>query len=248
MIVEQAMREKLIPDHVFKNLEVPESALEESEKAVIPPAVWSAFIKSARERDNMLFVYSTLMKGLGTRPSEARAMRWDCVNLTTGVVNVKWTVKHGKEGMANLKVTKENSIKRKKGHKRVKRMNNLLPHELEVLKLYKAEQTAELGKCDFLFMKDGDIVTKNYFSEQIREIQDELISNGKMDESERFVAYNIRHTVITDLLIAMGDQSAVAKLCGTSVEMIEKNYDHSDCTDAMAKKMRSLAQAESATA
>jgi len=40
------------------------------------------------------------------------------------------------------------------------------------------------------------------------------------------VMYSLRHTAISEMILAGMDSFVVAKLAGTSVAMIEKNYGH----------------------
>jgi hypothetical protein len=65
-----------------------------------------------------------------------------------------------------------------------------------------------------------------------------------MEATDKFVAYNIRHTVITDWLLLGMSPLEVSKMVGNSVEIILKHYDHSDCDDAMNKLSKLLSQAQ----
>ncbi|MFT4063192.1 tyrosine-type recombinase/integrase [Paraburkholderia sp.] len=53
--------------------------------------------------------------------------------------------------------------------------------------------------------------------------------------SDDVVAYTIRHTAITNLIAAGVDSVLVARLAGTSVEMIQKHYEHAD--DGRVRKL-----------
>jgi integrase len=247
MIVRQAVKDKLLDENVFRALEIPDTALDEGEKEVIPPHIWEVFLESAKS-NHMLYTYILIMKSLGTRPSEARALSWKNINLSTGVIHVKQTVEAGEEGVKGLAVTKENRLKRKRGKKLLLRKGLLLPDALAVLREYKRKQTAELGECEFVFTVNGDIIKKKYFSIPISDLQDQLISEGKMNEDERFIAYNIRHTVITDWLILGMNPLEVSKMVGTSLKMIEEHYDHSDCDNAIEKLVKLSAKPDVLTA
>jgi integrase len=236
MIVEQAVRERLLVENVFKGLEVPKWVAATPEKVVIPPQVWEAFLQKAKENNDMFYVYLTLMMGLGTRPSEARALAWKDINFDTRVVLIRQTIAHGEKGISGLNVTKENRTK--KSERVSKRKNDLSNDDVAVLRWYKDKQTAVLGECEYVFMAEGDIVKGENFSDLVNEVQDLLITDGVMTEAGRFVAYDIRHTYITDLLKLGMSPLEVAKLVGNSLETILKHYDHSDCDDAMDKKRR----------
>ena len=46
--------------------------------------------------------------------------------------------------------------------------------------------------------------------------------------STKYAMYDVRHTGITRMIKAGMDSHVIAKLCGTSVMMIEKHYSHVD--------------------
>jgi excisionase family DNA binding protein len=246
MVAEQAVREGFLSENVFKGLEVPKTALDVVEMKLISPHVWDVFLEEAKAHDDLLYAYLRMMKALGTRPSEARALAYEQFDFDTGIVHIKWTIKLGEDGREGLGVTKENSNKKKKNM--VKRLNNLLPDDLAVLEAYRKKQSSELGECKFMFMKNGDIVGSDFFSKPISKIQNKLIAEGKMKADDKFVAYNIRHTVITDMLKLGLSPLEVAKMVGTSVEMILKHYDHSQCSDAIKKKMQLMEFAKTLSA
>jgi integrase len=62
-------------------------------------------------------------------------------------------------------------------------------------------------------------------------VKDAAIKAGLPEET---VAYTLRHSVITDLVIGCLDLFTVAKLAGTSIAMIEKHYGHLQRENARA--------------
>src|SRR5690606_2656998 len=84
-----------------------------------------------------------------------------------------------------------------------------------------AEHARGKRATDTIFSRaDGAAWSKDKWKHPIKE----AATTGKLPEGT--TAYTIRHSVITDLVMANVPLLAVAKLAGTSVQMIEQHYGH----------------------
>lgn len=75
---------------------------------------------------------------------------------------------------------------------------------------------------------DAPMLTTSYSQrwnkDSWKKIFKDAVNTAKLPET--VVMYSLRHTAISEMILAGMDSFIVAKLAGTSVEMIEKNYGH----------------------
>ena len=101
-----------------------------------------------------------------------------------------------------------------------KTAKRLIPLSNEAVAHFKECAKGKLPEAWLISRDDGTRWTKEQWRD---EIKDAAIA-AKLPAAT--CAYTLRHCAITDMVVAGTDLFTVAKLSGTSIVMIEKNYGH----------------------
>ena len=96
----------------------------------------------------------------------------------------------------------------------------VIPLPTEVFAHFKECAKGKLPSAWLISRADGSQWKKEAWRDEIKE----AAKKAKLPKAT--VAYTIRHSIITDLVVGQLDIFTVAKLAGTSVKMIEKHYGH----------------------
>jgi site-specific recombinase XerD len=96
----------------------------------------------------------------------------------------------------------------------------LIPLPSEALSHFKACAKGKLPGAWLIARADGSQWKKEAWRDEIKE----AVKKAKLPRAT--VAYTLRHSLITDLVVGGLDLFTVAKISGTSVLMIEKHYGH----------------------
>ena len=104
----------------------------------------------------------------------------------------------------------------------------LIPLASEVLAHFKACAKGKLPRAWLIARADGSQWKKEAWRDEIK------AAARKSKLPPATVAYTLRHSVITDLVVGGLDLFTVAKISGTSVLMIEKHYGHLNSKHARA--------------
>jgi integrase len=231
MITGRGFKYKLLNADIFAELGLPSHMKSPETKKVIDPAVWRIVMEAAKPNP-MLHCWLALMWGLGTRPSEARALAYKNINLRIGNVRVHEAFKSGQSGEEGIGLTKTGVLR-----------ENVItdPEILDIVRAFKEWQTATQGKCKRLFTHpDGSLVTRHTFDNQLRNLLHNLIEAGDLDEWDWFSPNCVRHSYITQKLREGYTSSMVALIVGNSAAVIEKHYNKLTDRDVM-EEMRSRA-------
>jgi integrase len=93
-----------------------------------------------------------------------------------------------------------------------------IPLSADAIAHFKANAKSKLPSAWLITRDDGQQWTKEWWRDSIKE----AVTAAELPTNT--VAYTVRHSVITDLVVGGLDLFTVAQISGTSVEMIEKHY------------------------
>lgn len=162
----------------------------------------------------------------GCRPSETSALRMSDVDLILGTVSITKSRDEGEEAATKT----EGSTREIK----------LLPNVLDVLRAMPKPLHADEDTYFFRNPEGGPITTTEWPKKSWNPVLTALgIRHRKF--------YATRHTFISVALSKGCNLKWVAEVCGTSVEMIEKNYGKFIADDGGAPLIRSLREAKTQT-
>lgn len=191
---------------------------------IILSHIKSRKIKSgiATENNTLLYHLIQFITATGIRPGE-EISEIKCKDLQVEMINGNsyWTLK-----ITGGKVATKDGLKRKiiLSGDAVSQIKHLLISELNIhltggdLELIK--YLRDNKERTIFSRKNGKVPDfSKLFGDAIKQISDKLIESD-------LVPYSGRHTFITNQLKRNANIHIVAKHCGTSVEMIEKTYNH----------------------
>jgi len=144
----------------------------------------------------------------GCRPGEAIALTWNDVAI-------------GPHGEGEVRMTK--SYSRGYVGETKTGVDRTFPLTPQLLHLFESVKRTKTKKNLVFSSPEGKYIDIHNFSQRYwKPIIETLAKEGKI---KRYLpAYNLRHTFITTQLRNGGDIASIAKLCGTSSEMIHKHY------------------------
>ena len=163
---------------------------------------------------SVLYNYCLLLANTLTRPSELRQIKWGMVKV------IKTKTAGGKvEYLAGLNLPAE--ITKNNRHRDVITRGG---HYLQRLKKISRFTTDD----DFVFVNrtNKNNLTKSTFDKYWRQIR--VATSIEHITGKTITYYSFRHWCITARLMSRIPHYEVAKLAGTSVKYIERNYDHMD--------------------
>lgn len=151
----------------------------------------------------------------GLRPSEARGLRWDCVDFDAMTVRI--------DGQLNKKNVLVGTKTR-----RARRVIPIDETSAEVLLSWRRQQSALRAKAGARWQPDPAFVVSSRYgtpinSSNLRRTVTAVCENAGV---ERIVPYELRHTAITFQCDAGSGPTDVADWAGTSVRMVEEIYRH----------------------
>ena len=176
----------------------PRDHVTEAEYEAVMDAVEAAERATGKSRQ-WLKDWTAFAWGTGLRPSEQRALKWAAVSLDEGTVRV---------GLGH-RVKTANSV----------RTVHVAGEALEVLRRRSGRRTSEHV---FTGARGEGPVEKRHVSKNLGRFASDA-GVGK-----RVVAYSLRHGYGTRMIQAGVPAFELAKMMGTSVQMIERHYGHHD--------------------
>ena len=183
----------------------------------------------------MFYCFIHILKNSGCRPSELLAVRRKDIEITNPQRFSESKQKWEDDFKLKLHIRKSKTGKRRDVLCRSNAASNLL----EFLKFQKKwmktngftftpkDDSLLFGKPDELFEKTLAYRHLDSYWEQVRmELKDKL--EGNRFSERKYTIYSLRSTFIEDCITANLDVYLVARLCGNSVDVIQKYYDRHD--------------------
>ena len=150
----------------------------------------------------------------GLRPSEARALRWSCVDLETMTITIN----------RQMSSTDELSPPKTKRSLRTIRIDNVTA---ECLATWRAAQSDKQRRAGERWHEQDLVVTTRYGSPINAPNLRRMVEAACIDAGiDRCVPYELRHTAITFQIDAGHETWQVSDWAGTSGRMIEDVYRH----------------------
>lgn len=151
----------------------------------------------------------------GLRPSEARGLRWDCVDLDAMTLRVDRQL-NKKDVLVSTKT------------KRARRVIPIDETAAEVLSSWRRQQDALATKAGSRWRPDPAFVVSTRYGTPINSSNLRRAVTAVCEDAgvERIVPYELRHTAITFQCDAGSGPADVADWAGTSVRMVEEIYRH----------------------
>ena len=151
----------------------------------------------------------------GLRPSEARALRWECIDLEA----------------LTLRIDRQSDKKGRLVAPKTKRARRVIPIDdmaAGVLSNWQRQQEAKKMRAGTRWSADPALVVSTRYgtsihSSNLRRMVTAVCEDADVD---RIVPYELRHTAITFQCDATQDTAQVADWAGTSVRMVEEIYRH----------------------
>ncbi len=179
--------------------------------------------KTSRMLLELLYDYIDFAVATGMRPgTEIENVRWRDISFTliNGVPEITVTVTKGKTTLYT-------------GPREVVVRSDFVANLADLVARFPDRKANDLvfrlsdgSKPKGLSRKFSDIVKKLDKGEETeKDDDDEKAEEAEKNLSERTL-YSLRHSYITWNLKNKGDIAALAKQCGTSIEMIDRNYSH----------------------
>lgn len=214
-----AVRDGIITRNPLENAKCPYSTQARGEEHVLPTQLRCALIGAASPPFALAL---RVLEATGARPSEVFDAQG--FNLSAGRLIYRWNAKRG--------YIWKNAAKTKKD--RVIYLPPSVRGEVEQLAarygdgpLFRGERTGKPWAETSRYKRFGELRDKPT-------VREWLVANGRAPET--VIMYGFRHTYITDWLLAGLSIHSCARLCGTSVAIIERNYSHIAAqTDAMER-------------
>ncbi|MEM7352723.1 MAG: site-specific integrase [Acidobacteriota bacterium] len=173
------------------------------------------FAQLWRVAQQPLIVLIDLAGRNGLRPSEARALRWECIDFDAGELTV------------NKQMSSDDTL----GPPKTKRSYRTIPIDDQTTAVLSAWRTRQAQKRerarDLWSNEHGLVITTRYGTAINRSNSRRMVTAACTDAAfDPIVPYELRHTAITFQLEAGHPAWKVADWAGTSERMIEQIYRH----------------------